>query len=156
MSTIGQRIRNRRIELGLTVDELAAKIGKNRATVYRYEQDEIKDIPLSVVQSVAAALDTTSGVLLGEASLMELIAATEGNKFLMDWYEQQRSGKPFDPDYMLPPELRGWNYDKNKPTVPEDDGLSENQRLLMQFARTVPEDKADMVLRVMKSILGAE
>ena len=43
--------------------------------------------------------------------------------------------------------------EKEKPTVPEDDGLSENQKLLMQFAMNVPEEKAAMVLRVMKSIL---
>lgn len=42
--------------------------------------------------------------------------------------------------------------EKEKPTV-QDDGLTENQRLLMQFAMNVPEDKAAMVLRVMKSIL---
>lgn len=41
---------------------------------------------------------------------------------------------------------------KEQPTV-QDDGLTENQRLLMQFAMNVPEDKAAMVLRVMKSIL---
>ena len=35
----------------------------------------------------------------------------------------------------------------------EDDGLSESQRLLIQFAQLVPEDKADLALRVMKSIL---
>ena len=43
--------------------------------------------------------------------------------------------------------------EKEKPTVHEDDGLSENQKLLMQFAMNVPEEKAAMVLRVMKSIL---
>ncbi len=35
----------------------------------------------------------------------------------------------------------------------EDDGLSESQRLLIQFAQLVPEEKADLALRVMKSIL---
>ena len=43
--------------------------------------------------------------------------------------------------------------ENEKPTIPEDDGLTDNQRLLMQFARNVPEDKAAMVLRVMRSIL---
>ena len=35
----------------------------------------------------------------------------------------------------------------------EDDGLSESQRALIRFAQTVPEEKADMILRVMKSIV---
>ena len=153
--SIGKQIKEARKKKGMTQVQLADAAKISRSYLGDLEGDRYNP-SLDTLQKIAAVLGTTSGVLLGEASLMELIAATEGNKFLMDWYEQQRSGKPFDPDYMLPPELRGWNYDKNKPTVPEDDGLSENQRLLMQFARTVPEDKADMVLRVMKSILGAE
>ena len=35
--TIADRIRNRRLELGLSVDDLAELLNKNRATVYRYE-----------------------------------------------------------------------------------------------------------------------
>jgi transcriptional regulator with XRE-family HTH domain len=38
----------------------------------------------------------------------------------------------------------------------EIDGLSENQRKLMEFAKSVPDDKADMILRVMKSIVEGD
>ena len=31
----GDRIKQRRLELGLTADDLAEKIGKSRATIYR-------------------------------------------------------------------------------------------------------------------------
>lgn len=34
--------------------------------------------------------------------------------------------------------------------------LPESKQALMQFAQSVPEDKADMLLRVMKSILEAD
>lgn len=44
---------------------------------------------------------------------------------------------------------------KETPTV-NDDGLSENMRKLIEFAKTVPEDKAALVLQVMKSIVEAE
>jgi transcriptional regulator with XRE-family HTH domain len=64
-STVGKRIRNRRVELGYSVDELAKKLGKNRATVYRYESDEIENLPLSVIGPLAAALETTPGYLMG-------------------------------------------------------------------------------------------
>ena len=33
------------------------------------------------------------------------------------------------------------------------DGLSENRKALIDFARSVPEDKAEMILQVMKTIL---
>ena len=58
-----------------------------------------------------------------------------------------------------PAYLMGWEDENNKSppeqqkkTAPED-GLSEAQRKLIEFARTVPEDKAELILRVMKSIL---
>lgn len=38
----------------------------------------------------------------------------------------------------------------NKPA--EDDGFSEKKRALIQFASMVPDDKVDMILRVMRSI----
>lgn len=40
---------------------------------------------------------------------------------------------------------------KEQPT--EYDGLSEKRKALMQFAMSVPEDKAEMILQVMKTIL---
>ena len=45
--------------------------------------------------------------------------------------------------------------EKEKPTV-IDDGLTENQLKLMQFVQSVPDDKAEMILRVMKSIVESD
>lgn len=36
------------------------------------------------------------------------------------------------------------------------DGLSENQKKLMQFAQTVPEDKAALILKVIQSIVESD
>ncbi len=36
----------------------------------------------------------------------------------------------------------------------QNDGISEKRQALIDFAKSVPEDKAEMILRVMKSILG--
>lgn len=63
--TIGQRIKDRRLSLGMSVDELAKKLNKNRATVYRYESDKIKDMPLAVLVPLANALYTTPAYLIG-------------------------------------------------------------------------------------------
>ena len=54
--TIADRIRNRRLELGLSVDDLAALLNKNRATVYRYESNYIKTYSPDVIASLAKAL----------------------------------------------------------------------------------------------------
>lgn len=62
---IGRRIKQRRKELNLSADELANKIGKDRATVYRYESDQIENLPIMVIEPLAKALKTTSAYLMG-------------------------------------------------------------------------------------------
>jgi len=44
---------------------------------------------------------------------------------------------------------------KEKP-IAQDDGLSEKRKALIEFAQSVPDDKAEMILRVMKSIVEAD
>lgn len=63
--TIGQRIKNRRIELNLSVDEVAERLNKNRATIYRYEKDDIKELPITVLEPLAKVLETTPADLMG-------------------------------------------------------------------------------------------
>lgn len=63
--TIGERIKQRRKELGLSVDELAEKLGKNRATIYRYESNEIEKLPTTVLEPLANALGVSPGYLMG-------------------------------------------------------------------------------------------
>ena len=62
--TIGKQIRKRRKELKMSVDELAAKIGKDRSTVYRYENGDIESIPLDMFAPIVEALETTPQQLL--------------------------------------------------------------------------------------------
>lgn len=63
--SVGTRVKKRRIELGLSVDELAEKIKKSRATVYRYESDEIENLSITILEPLAKALDTTPTYLMG-------------------------------------------------------------------------------------------
>ena len=50
--------------------------------------------------------------------------------------------------------LLGEEEQKEKPV--ETDGLSEEMQALIDFALSVPEDKAEMILRVMKSIVESD
>ena len=43
---------------------------------------------------------------------------------------------------------------QKQPTI--DDGLTDSQRRLIEFAKTVPEDKAEMILRVIQSIVESD
>lgn len=63
--TKGERIKARREALGLSVGELAERLNKNRATIYRYESGEIEDMPITVLEPLAKALNTTPAYIMG-------------------------------------------------------------------------------------------
>ena len=63
--SIGQRIKTKRKQNGLSIDELAYKLGKNRTTIYRYENGDIENLPLGILDSLANALNTTPAYLMG-------------------------------------------------------------------------------------------
>lgn len=63
--TVGSRIREYRKKLDLSVDDVAEKLGKNRATIYRYESDDIENLPATVLEPLAKILQTTPAELMG-------------------------------------------------------------------------------------------
>lgn len=63
--SIGHRIRTIRKQQGMSIDELADKLGKNRTTVYRYENGDIENLPLCILDSLASALNTSPAYLMG-------------------------------------------------------------------------------------------
>lgn len=63
--TIGERIHLKRLEKGLSVDELANKLGKNRATIYRYENGDIENFPTTILEPLSKILGTTPAFLIG-------------------------------------------------------------------------------------------
>ena len=62
---IGERIKQRRLELCYTADALAKLLNKNRATIYRYENGDIENMPIDVLEPLAKALNTTPAYLMG-------------------------------------------------------------------------------------------
>lgn len=62
---IGQKMKQRRKELKMSADELGARLGKDRSTIYRYENGEIENLPLDILEPIAAALQTTPQYLMG-------------------------------------------------------------------------------------------
>jgi transcriptional regulator with XRE-family HTH domain len=63
--TVGQRIKKRRKEIGMSADKLGEIIGKNRATVFRYEKGDIENMPLDILEAIADALLITPQYLMG-------------------------------------------------------------------------------------------
>lgn len=62
----GERIRERRKALGLSADEVGEMIGRDRATVYKYENEKLKKMDVEVLDLLARALRTTVEYLRGE------------------------------------------------------------------------------------------
>ena len=65
MSKVADRIRECREAAGMRVEDLARIIGKDRATVYRYEKGEIENYPTEVIAKLAVALGVSPGYLMG-------------------------------------------------------------------------------------------
>lgn len=76
---VGQLIKLRRKELRMSADELGKKIGKNRATIFRYENGEIEKLPIDILKPIAEALLTTPQALMGWEEENKKTAAGNGN-----------------------------------------------------------------------------
>lgn len=84
---IGERIRQRRIELNLSVEEVAKRLGKNRATVYRYENSDIENLPAPILEPLAKILETSPSYLMGwydTPNIIEILIKNL-NKYLADY-----------------------------------------------------------------------
>ncbi|MBE6070727.1 MAG: helix-turn-helix transcriptional regulator [Clostridium butyricum] len=86
---IGERIKKLRKEKGLSVDYIAEKLGKNRATVYRYESSEIENLPYPILVPLADILGTTPMYLIG--CEVQDIKVTKEEKQLLDNYNKLNS-----------------------------------------------------------------
>jgi repressor LexA len=112
-TNIGERIMERRQQLGLTQEDLAFRMGyKTKSAINKIELG-INDVSQSKVVKFAEALHTSVAYLMG------------------------------------------WKEQKEKPTV-QDDGLTDGQRKLIEFAQSLSEDQAVLALRLLKSLVEAD
>ena len=63
--SIGKRIKQRRKALGYSAEELAKRLGKSPATIYRYENGDIEKLPGDLLAPLAEMLNTSTSYLLG-------------------------------------------------------------------------------------------
>lgn len=65
METIQERIKSRRLQLKLTLEDVANALGVNKTTVMRYESESIKKLPTDIVPPLAKVLKCTPQYLMG-------------------------------------------------------------------------------------------
>lgn len=63
--SIGSKIKQRRQEMSISVDELAQKLNVSRTTIYRYEKGEISKMPTETLEKIARILNTTPAYFMG-------------------------------------------------------------------------------------------
>lgn len=62
---IGERIKNARIALGLSAEQVAAFLGVSPATIYRYENGDISKLPSKFIKPLAEYLCVSPSYLMG-------------------------------------------------------------------------------------------
>ena len=113
LSTLYNRITELCKTKGVTGSRMCLDLGMSKSILSDIKNGRKRGISTATAQKMAAYLDVSVDVLLGE--------------------EDEK---------------------KEQPT--EYDGLSEKRKALIDFALSVPDDKAEMILRVMKSIVESD
>lgn len=64
-NSMGDRIRNLRIRLNMTQEELGKKLNLQKSAIAKYENGRVENIKRSTIPKLAEALDTTPSYLMG-------------------------------------------------------------------------------------------
>lgn len=99
MKTLGERIKKRRIELNLTQEELANKLGYKSLTTINKIESNINDITTEKVKDFAKALDTTIQYIMGwedETPNKNYIEISNQEKALINKYRQLNEQQQYE------------------------------------------------------------
>lgn len=110
--TVGERIRARRKELGMSADTLAEKLGVSRSTVFRYENGDIEKLPADALEPIAGILHTSVAELMGWGTTSRLYNYVEHFSG-----EKESSPQPTSKDILigkLSTQLQGMTDDEIK------------------------------------------
>lgn len=99
--TIGEKIKARRKELGMTTEELGQKIGVQRSAITKYEKGRV-DLKSSQLQEIARALDVPPASLLDDEDPdQERLEALHQNPRLGLLFDRSRKMSHEDVEFML-------------------------------------------------------
>ncbi len=77
---VGDRIRERRTELRLSMGQLGERLGVNKSTIQRYEANGIDSKKTYMIVSLSEALETTPEWLTGQSETKEYDSYTKCKK----------------------------------------------------------------------------
>lgn len=91
---VGERIKARRIQLGMSAEQVAAKLGVSPATIYRYESKDIMNMRIDKLEPLANVLCTTPANLMGWETSSRTVQAI--NSASEPSLEAKKIAKAFD------------------------------------------------------------
>lgn len=159
--TVGERIKERRISLGKSAEEIADQLGKNRATVYRYESNDIENLPAKVLPPLAKALGTTPAYLMGwtddpydyDQDPNNLLCNIPGD-WVSAWVEEGISKAEMWRRYTQIGE-EGLLENKNTPdTYIDVEGLSADKRYLVDLVMSLSDDEVGKLRAIVDQVLA--
>lgn len=77
-----------RKKANLSINELSNIIGKDRATVYRYERGDIRKLPLEFIEPLAKAFNVTPADIVGITNEDNLIFSNKGKQLVLAYRNQ--------------------------------------------------------------------
>jgi len=140
---VGERVKERRIELGLSMPELGKRIGVNKSTIQRYEADGVDPKRTMIIKGLAEGLLTTPEWLTGLSDDKEYsiytVCQMDLEKHIKDYLETVTSTVNGEPHQQLLTTFLGQIVDlytilakywavsmKKVDEVAEDEGLKES------------------------------
>lgn len=100
--TLGEKIRKRRIELNMTMDDLGNAIGVQRSAINKYEKGMITDLKRSTIHALAQALQVSPLYLLDDDNGdEERLEALHQNPQLGLLFDRSRKMSSEDVEFML-------------------------------------------------------
>ena len=95
------KIKNKRLSLNLSYQELANLTGLSKSTLQRYETGYIKKVPINQIRTLAKALGTTPGYLMGWEEAPKNFQLSSQEETIIKKYRQlDADGKEDVDDYI--------------------------------------------------------
>lgn len=116
---IGDRIKLRRNQLGKTLEEVGKMVGVTRATIQRYENGNIQNIPSDKIELLAKSLKTTPAFLMGWEDDETIKQNAQERKIIESFNQLNNEGKEKAIAYTQDLVDSGKYAKKSLPTVEE-------------------------------------
>ena len=101
---VGERVKERRTELNLTMPELGKRVGVNKSTIQRYEADGVDPKRTMIINGLAEALLTTPEWLTGLSEDKEYDSRTLCARDMEEHIKEEISN--YNPNYYFSTPLR--------------------------------------------------